>query len=253
MEKNMFKTLSAAKKEKKILKGIVKMAQRPDKDDKGKLIVEFEGVQVLIPFEEVDMSVQYKSLAAFVGTEIIFVVLDVNAAKNLCIGSRARAQALLRPAIDQKLTDGEIVSAKVINILEHGAYLEVDGLSGLMKNIDFSADTCNAKDVLHIGDSVEVRMKGKSSTGTYFFEAVKKYVSPSAISKDSLVPGAIVLGTVRTKQTWGIFVNVAPGVDALVDVEDFDVEENRKVTVVIKSVRTDEKGLRVRGKILSVK
>ena len=99
---------------------------------------------------------------------------------------------------------------------------------------------------------VKVKLRGYSSKNNLLFEAVSKYISPTAITKESLKVGDVVLGVVRNKQPWGIFVNIAPGLDALVDSEFVEVEEDQKVTVRIKSIRQTEDKLKVRGKIISV-
>ena len=81
------------------------------------------------------------------------------------------------------------------------------------------------------------------------FEAVKKYKSPTIMSIDSL-KNQVVLGVVRSIKPWGVFVQIAPNLDALCSPDVVELEEDMKVSIKITKVIKEEK--KVRGKILNV-
>lgn len=249
---NVLSELSAAGKSKTILSGLVKMVQSNSDNKQEELIVDYKGVRCVCPRPEIDRSVNYKSLISFVGTEISFMVDRVDNKNGICMISRAKAQSVMAPAVLEKLEDGECLEGTIINILPYGAYVEISGVTGLLKNADFAEDYTAIKDIKHVRDKVLVKLRGKSSNGNLLFEAVKKYISPTAVRKEDLEVGQIVLGVVRSKQPWGIFVNVAPGLDALVDSEFVEIEEDQKVSIKIKTIKNDGDKLKVRGKIVSV-
>lgn len=251
-KKELLNHLSECKKDKTILKGIVKLVQSNVEKENEELVIDYEGIKCIIPGNMVDNEFNFKSLISFIGTEVSFIVKDINKKDEIIIGSRADAQKITKPQIIEKLNDGECFDAKIINILPYGAYVDIEGVTGLLKNVDFAEDYTAIKEIKHVGDKVKVKLRGYSSKNNLLFEAVTKYISPTAITKDSLNVGDVVLGVVRNKQPWGIFVNVAPGLDALVDSEFVEVEEDQKVTVRIKSIKQGEDKLKVRGKIISV-
>lgn len=250
--KDVLAKLSECKKNKTILKGIVKLVQPNVEKETEDLVIDYEGVRCIIPHNQVDDEFKFKSLITFIGNEVSFIVKEVKKNEGIVIASRAEAQKITKPQILEKLNDGECFDARIINILTYGAYVDIDGVTGLLKNVDFAEDYTAIKDVKHVGDIVKVKLRGYSSKNNLLFEAVSKYISPTAITKESLKVGDVVLGVVRNKQPWGIFVNIAPGLDALVDSEFVEVEEDQKVTVRIKSIRQTEDKLKVRGKIISV-
>lgn len=252
MQTAVFNELSDAKKKKTILKGLVKLAQTDAQTHTEELVIDYKGVKCVCPKSEIDHNVKYKSLISFIGNEIDFIVTKVHRETNSCVISRAKAQDITAPATLEKLEDGECFNGTIINILPYGAYVEVDGVTGLLKNGDFAEDFTSVRDVRHVRDKVMVKLRGKSKNGNLLFEAVKKYISPTAVRKEDLEVGQIVFGVVRSKQPWGIFVNVAPGLDALVDSEFVDIEEDQKVSVKIKTIKNDGDKLKVRGKIVSV-
>lgn len=252
MDSKIFDELSVAKKNKTVLTGTVVMVQGKPGSNDTELIVDYKTVKCVMPRKEIDASVRFKSLVSFMGSEIPFIVKSISKEDNSCVVSRADVQRTKAPDILDKLEDGECFDGRVINVLKYGAYVDIDGVAGLMKNADFADDMTAVREILHVGDKIKVKLRGKSSNGTLLFEAVKKYVSPSAIRKEDLEVGQIVLGVVRSIQPFGIFVNVAPGLDALVESEYVEVEEDQKVSVKIKVIKQDGDKLRVRGKIVAV-
>lgn len=252
LQNDVLKKMKEYQKSKTILTGVVKVARVNKEKDEEELVVDINGVQGIIPKEEIDMEFSFKSMIAFVGTNVKFVVMSIPKDADHVICSRAMAQKLLAPEILSKLEDGEFFDGKIINILPYGAYVDIDGIVGLLKNTDFAEDYTAIKDMHRVSDTIKVKMKGRSSNEKLLFESVTKYVSPTVVTRESLEPGQIVYGVVRNIQPWGVFVNIAPNLDALVDSEFADIQEDQKVSVRIKSVKQDDDKFKVRGKIVSV-
>jgi len=252
LQKDVAAKMKQYQKEKTILTGVVKVAQVNRDKNREELIVDIDGVRGLIPKEEIDMSFTFKSLITFVGTTVKVVVQNVPANGDFVICSRAEAQKLMAPKILSRLEDGEFFEGKIINILPYGAYIDIDGVVGLLKNTDYAEDYTSIKEMHHVGDTIQVKMKGRSSNEKLLFEAVTKYVSPTVITRESLEPGQIIYGVVRSVQPWGVFVNILPNLDALVDSEFADIQEDQKVAIRIKSIKQDDDKFKVRGKIVSI-
>jgi small subunit ribosomal protein S1 len=182
---------------------------------------------------------------------VSFVVKEIDRDAGVVICSRKEAQAILKEKIIERLKEGEVFSAKVINILNYGAYVEIDGVTGLLKNVDFAEDYTTIGEVLKIGDTVNVKLKKISANGKLNFEAVEKYKSPTIMNFDMFERDQVVLGVVRNVKPWGVYVCIAPGLDALAPIPGTgEIEEGMKVSFRITQVRKEEK--RVRGKIVRI-
>jgi len=248
------KNLSAfekAMKEKKVLKGLVKIVQHDEELGTDVLILDLDGVKGVIKREEVDLEVNWKSLVGFVGREVSFVVQEVDKEKGVVYCSRKEAQKLKRDEIVERLREGEMFNAQVIKILRYGAYVEIEGVTGLLKNVDFAEDYTTVGDVLKVGDTVNVRLKKISANNRLIFEAVEKYKNPTIMSFDTFQRDQVVLGVVRNVKPWGVYVCIAPGIDALCPIPGTgEIEEGMKVSFRITQVRPEEK--RIRGKIVRI-
>lgn len=233
--------------EKRVQKGLVRMIQFDPHFNEDVLVVDAQGKMVVIPRQELDAEREFKSLLGFVGLEVPFV--EKERIGDKIVGSRKEAQLLNREHILARLKDGEDFPAKVIKILKYGAYVDIEGVTGLLKNVDFADDHTTVGDVLKIGDSVNVRLKKLSSNGNLVFEAVQKYKSPTIMDFSMFQKDQVVLGTIRSIKPWGMYVCIAPNVDALCQIPSTgEFEEGQKVTILIKKVMPEEK--RVRGKVI---
>ena len=63
-----------------------------------------------------------------------------------------------------RLSDGEAFKAQIVNILPHGAYVEIEGVTGLLKNTDFAEDFTKIEDMHSQGDKINVKLKKISSS-----------------------------------------------------------------------------------------
>lgn len=246
-----FTQYEKAIKERKILKGLVKVVQKDEDLNTDILIVDLKGVMGIIVRDEVDHEIKWKSLVGFVGREVSFCVNEIDTDKGVLICSRADAQKIQKGAIVERLREGEVFSAQIVNSLKYGAYVEIEGVTGLLKNVDFADDYTSIDEVRKVGDSINVKLKHISSNGRLNFEAIEKYKNPTIMNFDMFQRDQVVLGVVRNVTPAGVYVCIAPGLDALCPYPGTgDLEEGMKVSFRITQVRPDEK--RVRGKIVRI-
>ncbi len=254
LSKELVKEMRDYKKNRNILKVVIRVATINKETGNAELIADYNGVKIVIPKGELDATVNYKSIVHFVGQEVGVVVLSFDPKAAVAVCSRAEAQKIVSPDIIKRLEDSESFVGTIVNILPYGAYVDVQGVTGLLKNYDFAIDTTLIKEVKRVGDKVSVHLKQYSQNGTIIFEADKKYRSPDAIDPETIEVGQIVLGVVRSRKPFGYFVNIAPGLDVLTssDIED-EINEEQKVQIkVLKVYRDDNDNLRVRGVIKKV-
>jgi len=240
-----------ALQDKQVLKGLVKVVQYDQELGTDVLILDLDGVKAVIKREDVDLEVEWKSLVGFLGREVNFTVLGFDQEKDLLLCSRKEAQAVKKQEIVERLTEGEVFNAQIINILKYGAYVEIEGVTGLLKNVDFADDYTTISEVLKVGDKVNVKLKKISSNDRLIFEAIEKFKNPTIMEFQMFERDQVVLGVVRNVKPWGAYVCIAPGLDALCPIPGTgEIEEGMKVSFRITQVRDDEQ--RVRGKIVRI-
>lgn len=246
-----------AMNKKEIMKGVVKLTQFSKELDCDILILDLEGVKGIIKRDEVDGEVEWKSLVSFLGREVFFSIQSIDKESKIVYCSRKEAQASLKEGTVKRLQEGEVFKAQIVNILNYGAYVEVEGVTGLLKNIDYASDYTTIKEVLKVGDYINVKLKKLSANDKLIFEAVSKYVNPTIMSFDMFEKDQVVLGTVRNVKPWGAYVCIAPGLDALCPIPGTgEIEEGSKVSFRITQVNVGNEesnnAQRVRGKIVRI-
>lgn len=246
-----FTVYEKAMNEKEILEGTVKVVQYDKVLETDVLTLDLDGVKGIIVREEVDLEVEWKSLVGFLGREVKFVVKEIDRDAGVIICSRKDAQAILKQEVVERLREGEVFNAQVVNVLKYGAYVEAEGVTGLLKNVDFADDYTTVGEVLKVGDKINVKLKKVSTNDRLIFEAIEKYKNPTIMSFDMFERDQVVLGVVRNVKPWGVYVCIAPGLDALCPIPGTgEVEEGQKVSFRITQIKPEEQ--RVRGKIVRI-
>lgn len=148
--------------------------------------------------------------------------------------------------------ENEIVKAKVISVKGFGAFLNIDGMDGLLRNQDISWDKeKKCEDVLKIGDEVEVKITSIDQAKESILLS-KKALEPGPIEKftQKHKAGDIITGRLKHKASFGVFVELYKNVDALIlndDLRPLDketLEMGSSVEAVI--VFIDEKNSKIR-------
>lgn len=235
---------------KEIMKGNVKIVQKHETLDSDVVIVDLGGRKGIITREEIDYKLKLKSLTGFIGRLVHFVPIGIIEETGDILLSRKLAQELKEDEIIGRLIDGEVFDAQITHFVSYGAFVEIEGISGLLRNSDFSDDHTKIKDIRHIGDRIKVKLQHVSEDKERLsFEVLEKYENPTVMNLDNFERNQVVVGRIVTIKPWGVFVNIAPGLDALCNVPaTIEIEEDLKVSFRIKKVIKDEG--KVRGKII---
>ena len=250
MEKELRKYINAME-DKRILRGLVVLTQYNEELDTEILLMDLEGIKGIITREEVDYQMEWKSLVRFVGQEIYFTVKEVDEENNIVYCSRKEAQELMEEEIIERLKNGEIFEATITGIVRYGAYVDINGIYALLRNVDFSDDHVKVGDVLKVGDKIKVKLQNVSENKRLRVEAVEKYELKTVMNFDAFERDQVVLGVVNGIKPWGAYVTIAPGLDALCPIPLIgEIEEGTKVSFRITQVQKDKE--RVRGKIVRI-
>ncbi|MER2132662.1 MAG: hypothetical protein ABS896_09640 [Carnobacterium inhibens] len=231
------------------LTGIVLASQYDEELASDVVKVEVSGIPVVITREELGCTPHNLPLMRYVGETIQFQLIEANEANGLVMGSAKKIKEKEFDKLYHELKNGKQFQAKVTKILRYGAYCVIGDISVQMLNKDFAEDHTTIGDVLEIGDTIDVRFNRITENKNLRVEPLVRYKNGVSVSLTELEPNQVVLGTVRSVKKWGVFVRIAPNLDALCSIPShLAIREGDKVSFRITQVLKEEK--RVRGKIV---
>lgn len=187
----------------------------------GGLSVVVEGARVFIPASLVS-DVYEKDLSKYKDQEIEFVVTEFNPRRNRIIGDRRQLlvaeKAELQRALFEKLQVGDTIVGTVKNITDFGAFIDLGGVDGLLHISEMSWGRIeNPKKVFKVGEEVKVFVKSINETKVALSLKFPE-TNPWANAAEDFAVGKEVTGKVARMTDFGAFIELAPGVDALLHV-----------------------------------
>ena len=187
----------------------------------GGLCVVVEEARVFIPASLVS-DVYEKDLSKYQGQEIEFVISEFNPKRNRIIGDRRQLlvaeKAELQKALFEKLNVGDTVTGTVKNVTDFGAFIDLGGVDGLLHISEMSWGRVeNPKKVFKVGEEISVFVKDINETKVALSLKFPES-NPWANAAENFAVGKEVTGKVARMTDFGAFVELAPGVDALLHV-----------------------------------
>ena len=191
---------------------------------KGGLLVNI-GVEAFLPASQIDILVP-KNLAQYVGNTYDFKVVKINQERQNIVLSRRELIEQERTERREKLlsdmTPGDIRKGTVKNITDFGAFIDLNGIDGLLHITDMSWGRIgHPSEILKVGQDLDVvvldinREKGRVSLGLK-----QKLANPWDSIEQKYPVGAKVKGRVVNLVPYGAFVELEPGVEGLVHVTE---------------------------------
>ena len=171
----------------------------------GGLSVVVDEARVFIPASLVSDTYE-KDLSKYKDQEIEFVISEFN--------ERAEKQKELFA----KLKVGDVIEGTVKNVTDFGAFIDLGGVDGLLHISEMSWGRVeNPKKVFQVGDKVEVMIKDIHDTKIALSLKFPE-TNPWANAAEDYAVGTVITGKVARMTDFGAFVELAPGVDALLHV-----------------------------------
>jgi small subunit ribosomal protein S1 len=191
---------------------------------KGGLLVNI-GVEAFLPASQIDVATP-KNLLQYVGNTYDFKVVKINQERQNIVLSRRELIEQERTERRQKLltemTPGDIRKGTVKNITDFGAFIDLNGIDGLLHITDMSWGRIgHPSEILKVGQDVDVvvldinREKERVSLGLK-----QKLANPWDSIEQKYPVGAKVKGKVVNLVPYGAFVELEPGVEGLVHVTE---------------------------------
>ncbi len=239
---------------------------------KGGLIIDL-GVRGFLPASLVDIR-RVPNLDEYMGQSIECKVIELNRSRNNVVLSR---RAVLeeqrkedRERILDRLQPGQVVEGTISNIVDFGAFVDLDGIDGLIHISELSWSHVNhPSEILSIGDTVSVKVLDIDRDRQRISLGLKQtQEDPWQRVVDTYNIGDELEGTVTKVVTFGAFVEILDGVEGLVHISELaqhHVENPREiiqpgdpVRVKILEIDSERRRLslsikRVEGQVLPVR
>lgn len=204
----------------------------------GGLSVVVEEVRIFIPASLVSDTYE-KDLNKYAGQEIEFVISEYNPKRRRYIGDRKQLilaeKAELQKKLFETIKPGDTVEGVVKNVTDFGAFIDLGGCDGLLHISEMSWGRVeNPKKVFKVGDVLKVLIKDIS--GTKIALSLKfEDANPWKGAADKYAVGNVVTGKVARMTDFGAFVELEPGIDALLHVSQISKEHIEKPSDVLKT------------------
>ena len=225
------KALEAAFENGDILTGTVTQALS------GGLSVTAEGSRVFIPASLVSDVFEH-DLKKFVGKEIQFRIIEFDPRRRRIIGDRKQLVSEQRQKAQEELLEriavGDTVEGTVKNVTDFGAFIDLGGADGLLHISEMSwGRVDNPKSIFKVGAPIKVLVKdinGKKIALSLKFEDQNPWLTAA----EKYQKGNIVEGRIARMTDFGAFVELEPGVDALLHVSQISRDRVEKPADILK-------------------
>ena len=203
----------------------------------GGLSVVVDEARVFIPASLVSDTYE-KNLGKYADQEISFVITEFNPRKRRIIGDRKQLlvaeKAQKQKELFDRISAGMVVEGKVKNVTDFGAFVDLGGADGLLHISEMSWGRVeNPKKFLKVGDDIKVLIKdiqGEKIALSLKFEDQNPWLNAA----EKYAIGNVVEGCVARMTDFGAFVELEPGVDALLHVSQISREHVEKPADALK-------------------
>jgi small subunit ribosomal protein S1 len=191
---------------------------------KGGLVVNV-GVEAFLPASQIDVTTP-KNLAQFVGNSYEFKVVKINQERqNIVLSRRELIEAERnekRGKLLGEMVPGDIRKGTVKNITDFGAFIDLNGIDGLLHITDMSWGRIgHPSEILKVGQEVDVVVLDVNKEKERVSLGLKQKLANPWDSIETKFPvGARVKGKIVSLVPYGAFVQLEPGVEGLIHVTE---------------------------------
>jgi small subunit ribosomal protein S1 len=171
--------------------------------------------------------------AALVGKTLSLTVLEVDPRRQRLILSERKAQRQLRQRLLDELTEGDVRTGTVRNLVDFGAFVDLGGMDGLIhiSELDWKR-VKHPREVLSVGDAVEVYVLSVDRDRARIGLSRKRLLpDPWLAVAEGLSPGDVIEGQVTHIASFGAFVELGDGVEGLVHLSEMPQGEQTAATL----------------------
>jgi len=204
--------------------------------NRGGLLIELEGIRGFLPVSQLaaghyprvsgaDKDEILQKLNQLVGQTLRVRILDISRKDNKLIFSEKEAVKDEMQERFEKLNVGDVVKGVVTGVIDFGAFVNVDGIEGLIHISEISWERVeNPRDYVKTGDTVEAKIiaidKDRLSLSLKQMQEDPWLHEVKAFKKGEMVEGKVTRIT-----PFGAFVQLSPSVEALVHVSEMSDDD----------------------------
>ena len=202
----------------------------------GGLSVVLDETRIFIPASLVSDSYE-RDLSKYKDQEIQFVLTEFNPRRRRIIGDRKQLlvaeKERKQKELLEKINVGDVIVGTVKNITDFGAFIDLGGADGLLHISEMSwGRVDNPKKIYKVGDTVKVFIKDIKDTKIALSVKFPEE-NPWNNAAEKYAVGTVVTGKVARMTDFGAFVELAPGVDALLHVSQISRDHVEKPADVL--------------------
>lgn len=194
---------------------------------KGGLIAEIEGLKGFIPSSQLRTGAPIENQ---IGQEIEVKILEVDPKRNKLILSQRQVytqqREMVADEVISRLAVDQVVEGEIVRIADFGAFVDIEGIDGLLPISEISWERIkHPSDVVSLGQKIEVKIiKIDEELKRISLSLKRMGANPWDEIADKLKEGDTVKGTVNKITSFGVFVNIYPGVEALLPANEISEE-----------------------------
>lgn len=219
----------------------------------GGLVANYKGVRIFIPASHVELY-HVEDLNSYIGKELEVNIIELKEDRKgtRIVGSR---RGLLKQVKDKQIVEtwgnlekDQVVEGEVRRLTDFGAFVDINGVDGLLHVSEIAWGRVNKPaDLLKVGDRIKAKIIDLDKEAKKLSLSAKALVENPWNNVDVKYPVEnVVLGKVVRFADFGAFVELEPGVDALVHVSEISHKRVNKPSDAL------EIGQQVKAKILDV-
>ncbi len=222
---------------------------------KGGLVVNV-GVEAFLPASQLDV-ITPKNLQSFVGNSYEFKVVKINQDRqNIVLSRRELIEAERnekRGKLLADMTPGDVRKGIVKNITDFGAFIDLNGLDGLLHITDMSWGRLgHPSEILKVGQELDVVVLDVNKEKERVSLGLKQKMANPWDNIEAKFPiGTKVKGKVVSLVPYGAFVQLEPGVEGLVHVTELSwtkrvakpsdvLKQDQEIEAVVLGINRDE-------------
>ncbi|AIY80645.1 bifunctional 4-hydroxy-3-methylbut-2-enyl diphosphate reductase/30S ribosomal protein S1 [Clostridium botulinum] len=216
------------------------------------LVAYYKGIRIFIPASQIDVKFT-KDKSRYINQVLEVKLIDYSAEEHKkVIASRRVLLEVLKETEEEKIWEslnvGDVIKAEVKRFTNFGAFLDVNGIDGLLHLSQISWNHVkNIEDILKKGEMIEVKIIALDKENKKLSLSRKELLpKPWENVKEKYPEGSIVLGKVVRINDFGAFIELEPGVDGLVHISKISFNRISHPSEVLSV------GEEVKAKILEV-
>lgn len=194
---------------------------------KGGVLVDVADLKGFIPSSQLRTGTPFDGL---IDQKIEVKVLEADPKKNKLILSQRQAVADQRDQVVDdvlaSLHEDMVVTGEVVRIADFGAFVDINGIDGLLPISEISWQRIkHPSDIITLGEKIEVKIiKIDNELKRISLSLKRMGENPWQQIEGEFKEGQIINGTVNKITSFGAFINIFPGVEALLPVAEMSNE-----------------------------